>query len=381
MKQLKVLTGICLVTTALVICFNRLDIHGVVQLNHKDGQEERVYQIKTYNQQGHQQYDQRHTESTTDKGQPLSTLHPDLQNTKVHHLDKGQIFDSYNMMSVNVFTKCSLNSSWTLDQSICKDVPVFKSVKMRTKAGLVDIYIHDPRKDTWVSATLSRSGTWEQNTTELISSVLRAERDAVLLDIGANIGVYTLTAAKLGFKVIAVEPLKINVQRICKSLRAGNFTENVTVVRSALSNVLQKVNLGIVINNIGGSYVLQGKNINKAKSTLVRGKYPDVIWTTRLDDIMQLPAFDSGKVIIKMDVEGYENKVLSGGVHFFDRMDVPTVLMEWTYHRKAMSGKEILTFFENRNYIAYAPVKNIQLDLKRSYEWPADILWKKRKTP
>ncbi|XP_033729125.1 uncharacterized protein LOC117318199 [Pecten maximus] len=379
MNRLKVLTGLCLCTIVLIICWTRSDTHNSLSLYHHYISDDRV--IKTHGQQvmtlhprDNFQRDQR--QGNTNE-LPLPISYSVQKTSKNHQWSTGELPNSNNLKVGIVYTKPSANGSWELDQSICNDVPVFKSVKLKTKAGPVDIYIHDPRKDAWVSAALSREGTWEQNTMELISTLLQEERDAALLDIGANIGVYTLAAATLGFKVIAVEPLKINVQRICSSLRAGNFTRNVTIVRSALSNNLQKVTLGIVINNVGGAYVLQDKHANKAKSELVTGKYPDMVWTAKLDEIIKLPGFNFKKVIIKMDVEGYENKVLSGGLHFFDVIEIPIVLMEWNYHKHALSGKKILAFFGERSYKPYSPVKNMQLNINHSNEWPADILWKK----
>ncbi|XP_060070150.1 uncharacterized protein LOC132550149 [Ylistrum balloti] len=359
MKLLKVMTSLCLLTALVIIFWMKLENNNAAHAR----------QNEDSNRHDHHQSVSKNWQQTQ------QTSHLGLQTPKKHQQRRGDFFHSYTRMNVTVYTKQSLNGSWTLDQPICCSVPVFRSAKLRTKAGPVDIYIHDPRKDTWVSAALTRVETWEQNTTELISKILQAEADAALLDIGANIGVYTLTAAKLGFKVIAVEPLKINVQRICSSIHAGNFTKNVTIVRGALSNILQKVNLGIVVNNVGGSFVLQGKNAKKAKSTLVTGKYQDIVWTSRLDDILQLPGIDFKKIIIKMDVEGYENKVLNGGQCFFDRVKVPAVLMEWNYHKNSLSGKDILDFFKKRNYTAYDPMKTMKLDVTYSNQWPADIIW------
>lgn len=50
-----------------------------------------------------------------------------------------------------------------------------------------------------------------------------------LVDIGANIGVYTLTAASLGRDVLAVDILDTNILLLQNSLQLGNFSSLVTV--------------------------------------------------------------------------------------------------------------------------------------------------------
>lgn len=46
-------------------------------------------------------------------------------------------------------------------------------------------------------------------------------KDVYFLDVGANLGVHTLTAAAYGFSVIAFEPLWPNVQALRRSLCAN----------------------------------------------------------------------------------------------------------------------------------------------------------------
>jgi hypothetical protein len=38
------------------------------------------------------------------------------------------------------------------------------------------------------------------------------------------------------------------------------------------------------------------------------------------------------KVFIKMDVEGFEHKVLLGAEKFFQKLDVRGIIMEWNWH-------------------------------------------------
>jgi hypothetical protein len=86
-----------------------------------------------------------------------------------------------------------------------------------------------------VSESITGSGSWERSETEKLMSLLRCGEGAqglrgtktceentstrgVFLDIGSNIGWYSLVASQLGHDVIAFEPFKSNTDLICASL-------------------------------------------------------------------------------------------------------------------------------------------------------------------
>jgi hypothetical protein len=57
--------------------------------------------------------------------------------------------------------------------------------------------------------------------------------------------------------------------------------------------------------------------MNKFNGSPVKGKYDDVVLSAHLDDVLNLPGFNFKKVIMKMDVEGYEHHVLRAADNFF----------------------------------------------------------------
>jgi FkbM family methyltransferase len=55
--------------------------------------------------------------------------------------------------------------------------------------------------------------------------------------------------------------------------------------------------------------------------------------TVKVDDILDLPEISHfHEVFIKMDVEGFEHKVLLGAEKFFQKLDVRGIIMEWVSH-------------------------------------------------
>jgi predicted lipase len=69
------------------------------------------------------------------------------------------------------------------------------------------ICIHDPKYDNHISAQIVQTGLWEPVNVRSFLKQLAELPDANVVDIGANIGLYSLLAAKMNRSVIAIEPL------------------------------------------------------------------------------------------------------------------------------------------------------------------------------
>ena len=83
-----------------------------------------------------------------------------------------------------------------------------------------------------VSESISSVGSWERGDTEKLMSLLPQDDEALLgekidgsarkrevfLDVGANVGWFSMVALNLGHEVIVFEPFESNVELICASL-------------------------------------------------------------------------------------------------------------------------------------------------------------------
>lgn len=76
------------------------------------------------------------------------------------------------------------------------------------------------------SRLIKQQGYWEKDIGMMIRTLLKTSmnEDAIFLDIGANIGIHALYAAKLGFNVWAVEPQGRNLDKVS---RYWLFIENI----------------------------------------------------------------------------------------------------------------------------------------------------------
>ena len=77
------------------------------------------------------------------------------------------------------------------------------------------ICVYEAKDDIWISKGLLEKGKWEIGISFTVKLLLeQMNQDILFLDIGANLGVHSLYAAKLGYRVVAVEPQENNLIKV-----------------------------------------------------------------------------------------------------------------------------------------------------------------------
>lgn len=136
---------------------------------------------------------------------------------------------------------------------------------------------------------------------------------AVLWDVGANIGLYSVYAAKKrNCRVWAFEPSVFNLELLARNIFLNELTEQITIVPLPLSDKLAvnklhmtSTNWGGALSTFGQEYGHDGKPINKIF------EFPTI-------GISMIDAVELLKIAqpdyIKMDVDGIEHLILKGGM-------------------------------------------------------------------
>lgn len=261
-------------------------------------------------------------------------------------------------------------------------------------ANTLPIFIYSSDTDRHVSGSIARSGIWESGFVTFIAKFMETHSDVKqFIDLGTNIGVYALLIGKLfegDRKVFAIDALAPNVERLCGSIAAAAsldyqddifLADTITVIHNALSDLSgQNVTLGIDRGNVGGTFVENAPNTNKVEGSELDPEGYDygTVQTMTLDDLLQLPSFNENQpVVMKMDVEGYEARVLKGGEQFFEQVPVRAVLMEMLWQKTGQDGQDIVTFFMDRNYEPFVPGEMTSLWAVDRRRWPNDVFWLK----
>ena len=78
------------------------------------------------------------------------------------------------------------------------------------------ICVYEKSEDTWISRSILEEGMWEEGISITIRDILskHSNQDILVLDVGANLGIHGLYAAKLGYRVWAVEPQEKNLIKV-----------------------------------------------------------------------------------------------------------------------------------------------------------------------
>ena len=201
-------------------------------------------------------------------------------------------------------------------------VNLYEEIFSKINSGVRSEYIEiDGQKlflDKEDSLLLStRKNNYDRFEIECLKQLIK-EGDTVV-DLGANIGYYTLILAQLVGKsghVYAFEPDPLNFEILSKNVKE-NKHDNVTLVQKAISDKNGKVKLYVSKRNLASHRIFDAED--KRKSIEV-----DV---TTLDEYFQ----KSKKPIkfIKMDVEGAEGATILGASKIIEDSKNLVIMMEY----------------------------------------------------
>ena len=206
-----------------------------------------------------------------------------------------------------------------------------------------------------------RADTYATKEPETIEWLRENLRDGdVFYDVGANIGLYSLYAAKLrsGCRVFAFEPESHNFGNLCRNLLL-NRVENVTPCFFPLSNHEEFAPFYVYDLKPGGALHSLGR-----PSPLRNG--PPLLKTgavaATIDALVSrygLPPPD----LIKLDVDGNEEQILEGAAAVLASSSLRSILVEvtWPDERKAA-----LTWAESR-------LSPYGYHLKRKSAWSIEL--------
>ena len=123
----------------------------------------------------------------------------------------------------------------------------------------------------------------------------------VFVDIGANAGVYTMTAAACvgaDGRVLAIEPNPAVLERLQFNAGLNGFLERVTVEQSCVGDTEGEVELSLDDSNLGGSSLVEQRSTRKI-----------IVPCRKLLDVVQghnIARIDA----LKIDIEGAEDMAL-----------------------------------------------------------------------
>ena len=207
----------------------------------------------------------------------------------------------------------------------------------------IDVQGHKMFLDAKDSLCLSiNNGMFEPVETTLVKK--HVKRKNVVVDIGANIGYYTLMLARLvgdEGRVFAFEPDPENFLLLKKNVEANGYDHNVILVQKAVSDVTGTARLYQSETNKGDHRMHRASGDRRAVS----------IETVSLDDYFE--DYDGEIDFVKMDIQGSEGHALQGMQNLLKNNKVTNMLTEFCpawIERTGVSSGDMLSSIERHGF-------------------------------
>lgn len=234
--------------------------------------------------------------------------------------------------------------SW-LRQSLQKKLPVSDGLTYGKIPGKRAFPIHVHTKpDLYITPQIRQNHVWEEFETHLFLDLLK--HDDIFLDIGANIGWYSVVAA-MGIwnagRVYAFEPDPDNFAVLAKNMESlRHFTGHaISAQHCAIGENSGKGKLFLALENMGDHRIYPE----------AQGRVGIDINIKSLDDIFYHQS--AWPTIVKIDVQGAEIAVINGAKLLFANGWRPVILFEFWPYGLRNAGKnayDLWTIFTKSGY-------------------------------
>lgn len=157
-----------------------------------------------------------------------------------------------------------------------------------------------------------RVKTFSSKEPETLEWIDGMERDSVVWDIGANVGLYSCYAAKArGCTVLAFEPSVFNLELLARNIFLNDLTTKVVIVPLPLAEKLTTSTLNMSMTEWGGAMSTFGETYTHDGKPLVKVFEFQTLGISMDDAVQRLEVAQPD--YIKMDVDGIEHLILRGG--------------------------------------------------------------------
>jgi FkbM family methyltransferase len=187
---------------------------------------------------------------------------------------------------------------------------------------------------------------FESNERQFLNKFLR--QGDLFIDIGANIGLFTLIASycvgQKGF-VYSIEPCSKTYQRLVRNVGL-NRMNNVKCAQIALSDHTGQIEMNVSLDGYDAWNSIAQPFSGDAFTM-------ESIKATSLDDFAREHKLMGRVKMIKIDVEGWESHVLSGGYEMLSRTDAPVLQVEFTDQASQSAGTSCQALYHQLEDFGY----------------------------
>jgi FkbM family methyltransferase len=195
-------------------------------------------------------------------------------------------------------------------------------------------------------------GHYEPDLVQYCKKHLVGNKD--VLDVGANIGFYTVMFAKNihGRRVLAVEPTKNALMRLRKNIALNQVEDRVVVFEGAVSNKASKVTMSV----IPGKEEYSSIGVMEHPSIVTEQCVLEEVDSSTIDDLVERFTLEPG--FMKVDVEGGEYLVFSGAKKVLStyRPIILSELSDFLLKKNGASSMDVINLLKRYDYDVMDPM-------------------------
>lgn len=199
----------------------------------------------------------------------------------------------------------------------------------------------------------------------------------VLYDVGANIGQYSMLAAKRGVRVHAFEPESQNFALLCRNIALNKLGGLITPWPIAFTDQEGLNTFHVTQLIAGGSCNTFGEsvdfNLKQKQFAFSQGMFG-----TRLDYFVDYKR-EEQPTHIKVDVDGFEHKVVTGAIYTLTNGPVKSILIETNTHIEEHVSLRV--HMEKMGYVLDEPTAEIARRKEGAFEGIGNCIYYKGSVP
>ncbi|MGM0531524.1 MAG: FkbM family methyltransferase [Bacteroidota bacterium] len=192
-----------------------------------------------------------------------------------------------------------------------------------------------------------KRGIYEEELSDFLIENLKFEDDDIILDVGANIGWYSVLFDKMtpaNVFIYAFEPDPDNFHCLTHNIQRNN-RKNIIPVQKGISDKTEKKTL----------YLYKSSNTGRHSMLNINTQSTIEVETVKFDDFIDKEGLNINKIkFLKIDIEGYEYKAFQGGTKLLS--SVPYILTEFSpeYMRKGgLEPAKMLDLLKEYQFVPY----------------------------
>ena len=187
----------------------------------------------------------------------------------------------------------------------------------------------------------NKQKTFSINEPETLEWIDQIPNNSVFWDIGANIGLYSIYAAKKrNCSVFAFEPSVFNLEVLARNIFKNNIVDKVKIIPIAVSDSLGNDIMSMTSTEWGGALSSFGKDFSWNGEKIEK----NFIFNTfgiKIDQAVSLLKIKSPDYI-KLDVDGIEHIILQGGEEVLKKVKGILIEINDDFSEQANIAKKLL---------------------------------------